>query len=348
MADLLLGVKIGVQGGPQSVKEIKAIDDQVRKLQEQNARVAATAKALSQAYDLSDAEVGQLVSELQKLENLTKGVTREAKSLNSVFQGLLQGFGQQLTQIGKDAFVGAIQGVESTIATASQAFGDFDKQITLFSSKSGIAKDQLSELEEEAKRLAAVTTQSPASVAALATTLLTLGASAEESVERLEGVVKLSDVIGEDPVLTGRVVQTALTNYAAFGETADSVADKFKTLIDTTAAGSAGGIEEFLQFFQTAAPAATALGVSFDDLAAAFATARDAGASAAVASTGLKIAMLSLARPVGAGAKAVEELKLQAFDAQGNFIGLQDALRQFNDWPVLVLSLEVLLHRGCS
>ena len=172
MADLLLGVKIGVQGGPQSVKEIKAIDDQVRKLQEQNAKVAATAKALSESYDLNDVEVGQLINKLQQLEDQTQETSQKAKdaaqqigkqynlsadqvaalakrldsinfnidkdgklrnaqgqfikirdevakldgqliqtsksvkNLDSVFQGLLQGFGQQLTQIGKDAFVG--------------------------------------------------------------------------------------------------------------------------------------------------------------------------------------------------------------------------------------------------
>ncbi|NJN22897.1 MAG: phage tail tape measure protein [Leptolyngbya sp. RL_3_1] len=105
----------------------------------------------------------------------------------------------------------------------------------------------------------------------------------------LEAITKLSDLIGEDPVLTGQVIQTGLNIFEKFGETSDGLADKLNKLINTTAAGSQGGIGEFFQLFSDAAPIAAEAGVGFDVLSASFATLRDNGLPASVAATGLKM-----------------------------------------------------------
>ncbi|NEQ45585.1 MAG: tape measure protein [Leptolyngbya sp. SIOISBB] len=84
MTDLLLGVRINASGGPQTVKEIRKIDQAVKELQKQNERVANTAQALRDAYNLSDAEVDQLVDELKKLEQQTKRATAAGDDLSAL------------------------------------------------------------------------------------------------------------------------------------------------------------------------------------------------------------------------------------------------------------------------
>ena len=126
MADLRLGVKIGVSGGAESVKQIKGLDDQVKRLQDQNNKAAATAKALGSAYNLSGAEVTQLAQELQRLESQTRATAGEAKKLDAVFQGVLQGFGQQLTQVGFEALRNAGQAVTQTFEQAINAVSEFE------------------------------------------------------------------------------------------------------------------------------------------------------------------------------------------------------------------------------
>lgn len=88
MADLLLGIKIGAQGGPQTVKEIKAIDDRVKALQEQNRRAAETAKQLGEAYQLSDAEIDSLVRELIRLDQQTEAATESARKAEEAYNNL--------------------------------------------------------------------------------------------------------------------------------------------------------------------------------------------------------------------------------------------------------------------
>ncbi len=331
MADLRLGVKIGVQGGAQSAKEIKNLDDQVKRLQDQNAKAASTAKALGAAYNLSGAEVDQLINELRQLEGQTQSTAGEARKLDAVFQGLLQGFGQQLTQIGFEALRSSLSGVIGVVQAAAREFGSFDQALTEFDAKSTASAEQIQRIGEQSKDLAAITSQSPAGVAALSTALLTLGATADQVEENLKGITFLADVLGEDPVLTGQVIQTGLNIWGEFGETADGLADKINFLINSTAAGATGGVGEFFQLFADVGGIVKSTGAEFDDLASAFAVLRNGGASASIAATGIKTALLAVSAPTSVASKELEALGVSAFDAEGNFIGLGKTLELFSE-----------------
>jgi TP901 family phage tail tape measure protein len=331
VADLRLGVKIGVQGGAQSAKEIKNLDDQVKRLQDQNAKAASTAKALGAAYNLSGAEVDQLINELRQLEGQTQSTAGEARKLDAVFQGLLQGFGQQLTQIGFEALRSSLSGVIGVVQAAAREFGSFDQALTEFDAKSTASAEQIQRIGEQSKDLAAITSQSPAGVAALSTALLTLGATADQVEENLKGITFLADVLGEDPVLTGQVIQTGLNIWGEFGETADGLADKINFLINSTAAGATGGVGEFFQLFADVGGIVKSTGAEFDDLASAFAVLRNGGASASIAATGIKTALLAVSAPTSVASKELEALGVSAFDAEGNFIGLGKTLELFSE-----------------
>jgi len=367
VANLRLGIKIGVEGGAQTVKQVKAVDDEVKKLQDTNKQVAQTAKALAEAYDLNDAEVNQLIRQLKGLESQTNQATqatgayrdamgrlrdangrfikdgvqgfqqlagearRTGSTLDAVFQGLLQGFGQQLTQIGFEALRSSLSGVIGIVQAASREFGSFDQALTEFDAKSTASTEQIQRIGEQAKDLAAITSQSPAGVAALSTALLTLGATADQVEENLKGITFLADVLGEDPVLTGQVIQTGLNIWGEFGETADGLADKINFLINSTAAGATGGVGEFFQLFADVGGIVKSTGAEFDDLASAFAVLRNGGASASIAATGIKTALLAVSAPTSVASKELEALGVSAFDAEGNFIGLGKTLELFSE-----------------
>jgi len=239
----------------------------------------------------------------------------------------------QAIQLLSNAFLGlgqAIAGsVLSAVKQALSEFTAFDQALTEFAAKSGKPRQDLASLGEEAKNLAAVTSFAPAGVAETATALLTLGTSADEVEGTLGGVIKLADVLGEDPVLTGKVLQTGKNIFGEFGETTDSIAETINPLINTTAAGSTGGVAEFLQLFQQAGSFAKAANQDFEDLAAAFATLRDGGSSTEVAATGLRTVLASLSSPTTEAARRLQEAGVQAFDSQGNFVGLNQVVKQF-------------------
>jgi TP901 family phage tail tape measure protein len=341
MVETELVVKIASGGAAQAVRDVVKVQEALAQLGRNAKDTAQLAKALGKAFDLDPSEVeelaeamGQARIETGKLGDEAERTAKKAKTLDEVFTGFLRRLGEKGLDIGIQAFQALGAAIQDTVARANQEFGAFDQALTKFSAKSGIARDELGALEAESVRLAAVTSQTPASVAELAEGLLALGATSDQVQERLQGIVVLADLVGEGAVETGKVVQTALNIFGDFGETSDGVADKINTLINTTAAGSKGGIEEFLQLFQTAGAPAKSLGVQLDELGTAFAVLRDNGFSAEVAATGLKTAMIKVGSPTGAAAAALEELGVSAFDSTGKFIGLEETVQSLQDATV--------------
>ncbi|MEL7315441.1 MAG: phage tail tape measure protein, partial [Cyanobacteria bacterium J06559_3] len=329
-------LKIKVNADTASIGGIKGVERAIQKVNAETEKANRLAGLLAQEYKLSDKEAAQVAAELKRVQAETSKAKQEAQGLSGVFQGIAQGIGQQLTQVAVQGFQAAIASVANTLRQAITEFEAFETALTEFDAKSDATAEQIGRIGEQAKELAAVTSQTPASVAALSTALLTLGATASDVETNLAGITKLSDVLGEDPVLTGRVVQTGINNFEELGESADSIADKLNTLINTTAAGSAQGIEEFFQFFQDVGPLAGTLDADFDQLAAGFSTLRDGGFSAATAATGLRISLLRLSAPSGEAeellgglADKIDGVDNLAFNADGSFRGFEETIRNF-------------------
>ena len=322
-------VKVASGGAAQTVRDVVELQKSIKQLGKETKDTEALAKALGKAFNLPEGDVEDLAKALAQAKEEADGLANSTKGLDDIFQGLLQGIGQGLTQLAFDGLKAALDAIVGTIGQAIQEFEAFEAGLTAVEAKTGATAEDLERLGDQAKDLAAVTSQTPAGITELSSSLISLGATLEDVEANLEGVTKLADVLGEDPVLTGQIVQTGLNIFGEFGETSDSLTDKISALINTTAAGSTGGVAEFFQLFQDAGSIAASAGVSFDELSAAFATLRDGGTSASVASTGLKTVLLSLASPSTEAAKELDRLNINVFDANGNFVGLQEAVQRF-------------------
>ena len=321
-----LTVKIASGGAGQTVRDVLGVQKAISQLGKDAKDTAALAKALGTAFNLPDDQVRDLADALGQAKKEADGLATTSKGLNSIFQGIFQGVGQQLTQVGFAALNTTLSTVGNTIKSAIGEFERFELALVSFDAKSTASQEQIKAIGDQAKELAAVTSQSPAGVAELATALLTLGATADDVEKNLKGITFLADVLGEDPVLTGQVVQTGINIFGEFGETADSLSDKLNFLINNTAAGATGGLSEFFQLFADVGGIVGATGASFDELAATFAVLRNGGASASIAATGIKTALLALSAPTSAANEDLKKLGISAFDADGNFRGFEQVL----------------------
>ncbi len=300
MADLRLGVKIGVQGGAQSAKEIKNLDDQVKRLQDQNAKAASTAKALGAAYNLSGAEVDQLINELRQLEGQTRSTAGEARKLDAVFQGLLQGFGQQLTQIGFQAFNSAVRGVGNVIGGSISSFVEFQGALQQAGAISqSIGTPQFEALGNEIERLGIVTSKTPIEIAKTAVELTRAGFSATETADALEGIARASEATGESLATVGDIVAKTLR---AYGLQASQSLEVANTLVATANATntSVSGLGES---FKYVAPAAAAANQSVSTTAVLLGALGDAGIQGSQAGTNLAAALDRL-KTASAGANS--------------------------------------------
>ena len=288
MADLRLGVKIGVQGGAQSAKEIRNLDNEVKRLQEQNAKAASTARALGAAYNLSGAEVDQLINELRQLEGQTRSTAGEARKLDAVFQGLLQGFGQQLTQIGFQAFNSAVRGVGDVIGGSISSFVEFQGALQQAGAISqSIGTPQFEALGNEIERLGIVTSKTPIEIAKTAVELTRAGFSATETADALEGIARASEATGESLATVGDIVAKTLR---AYGLQASQSLEVANTLVATANATntSVSGLGESLKFL---APSAAAANQSVATSTILLGALGDAGIQGSQAGTNLAAAL---------------------------------------------------------
>lgn len=239
--------------------------------------------------------------------------------------GALQGIiaGASAAIVGSLIDIGArLADIPRQIAAISlRNFRDFDAELQQFSALTGRARDEIQPLTDEIQRLGIETTKAPTEVAAAANALITLGASADDVQDQLAGVVALSESTG-----TGLLQAAELTQLASnsFGKSSEDIADQLSVLRNTTAA-SVGDVQQLLQ--QTSG-IFNALGdeADPDELLALFATLRDGSLNAEVAATGLRGVIASLVDPGKTG--ELQALGVTAFDAEGNFLGLETVLRQ--------------------
>ncbi|NJN22896.1 MAG: hypothetical protein HC812_19135 [Leptolyngbya sp. RL_3_1] len=140
------------------------------------------AKELSNNLGLTEKAAARVVQRFQELEGVP--VAAKFRALRGELGVTQQQFDELQRTIGVTseglagiaAVTGTVAAGIGTAATVSvREFAAFDDSLTSFSAKSGIARDDLGSLEAQAVSLAAVTSQTPASVAALSTPCSALG-----------------------------------------------------------------------------------------------------------------------------------------------------------------------------
>jgi TP901 family phage tail tape measure protein len=277
-----------LKGSNFNSREIKRVERALKSVTQENRKAQRTAALLRQQYGLTDDEIEKI---LRKLGILNK----ETNKFNAALAGFAGAGAFLALDAAIDALRGTIRALVGVAVEAVQEFGKFEESLNSFAARSQGTNVDLAALEAQIKSVAQATSFSPAGLADAATQLVALGVPATEVEGRLDSLAKTADVLGENPVITGRVLQGALEQYAAFGESADSVSDILVKLINTTAAGSRSGIAEFEQLFSRAAPTAAALGVELEVLAAAFAGLRQTGATAQVASSTIDAVLTRIA-----------------------------------------------------
>ena len=315
-------IDFGSKGGSRAVRQLKTFNTELDRSIDLSNKLGGS--NINDAFsNLDSSQVKRLVSELKKLEQQSDRAVQSGGNLTALGIAIKT----QLVDIGAEALRALGRAITESIGFAIDEFGRFEAALASFEARSQGTNVNLESLEEQIKAVAQSTSFSPAGLAEAATQLVALGVPATEVEARLESLAKTADVLGEDPVLTGRVLQGALEQYSDFGETAESVSDVLVTLINTTAAGSRSGIAEFEQLFSRAAPAAANLGIEIEVLGAAFAGLRQTGATAQVAATTLDAVLTKLA--TRADELSAEGIELQFTDDGG--VDLEQTLLQIRE-----------------
>ncbi|NEQ52029.1 MAG: phage tail tape measure protein [Leptolyngbya sp. SIO3F4] len=246
-----------------------------------------------------------------------RGLRGFANNANTIITGAFLGIGNQIANI----LTNAVAGVVSIPAQAVGSFLDFESGLNQLAVVTRSSRTELEGVTEVIKQLGIETSKSPAEVIAAANALATLGQTPVEIQTNLPAVVALSEATRTDLELSADLIAKVGT---VFGTSANEAADAITTLRNTSAALP----QDVTFLLQQAGAVAASTDTQFTDLAAAFATLRDAGVNARPAATGLRNILQNLTPTTAKASGAIRALNLElAVNADtGQFVGFEQFL----------------------
>ena len=242
--------------------------------------------------------------------------------------------GRSLVDSGQRNIVGGFQkvvggGIVSFLQGRfiTDVVGGFDQTLAQIQIFGRLTQDELAEVESALAAFSAATIFDPVQSAQAFLGLQKAGldtASALASIDFI-GFLAAADPLLDLSAATDLVVASVNGFNLTFDET-ERVVNAFVGAADISTAevttlGSALGF---------VANDAQALGISIEDTSAALAVLNDRGIRGERAGTGLRAVLASLAAPTDAAQASLDALGISVFDAQGNFVGLDNLLEQFS------------------
>jgi TP901 family phage tail tape measure protein len=313
--------------------EIKAEEQALRELEKLQAagvnvtkQLAAQEKILADVTKRNREEIALLDTALagnsgrmRELKNDVSGLTAEGlrfrDKMASAGTAALQAFGLQALTV-----AGAVTALIGVFKSAADVVVQFDKALSGIRALGGEYADNIDALGEAAK-----------------TAGINFGFTATESLGAVEALAKAgvstADILGG--ALTGALTLAAAGNLdvATAAETASKAMTQFglsgkdiPKLADLLAAGAAtatGDVTDFAQALNQAGLVASQAGIPIEETVGALTAFAAAGLLGSDAGTSFRTMLLRLQNPSKESAKEMERLGINAFNAQGEFIGLE-------------------------
>lgn len=308
-------------------EETKKLEEQLKKAEKQLATTEKQIKNSETAIKNQEAAVTKANAELAEMEVQLREVNAElarqkfdsyAEKAGKVGSAL-EGAGRIMTRASV-----AIAGV-ATAAVKTTA--DFEAQMSRVQAISGATGEDLQALEDQAIQLGASTKFSASEAAQGMENLASAGFSTQEIMAAMPGMLDLAAASGEDLAASSDIAASTLRGFGLEAEQAGHVADVLaKNAADTNAAVADTG-----EAMKYVAPVAAAMGISFEECAAAIGIMSDAGIKGSQAGTSLRGALSRLAKPTEQMQAKMDELGLSFFDSEGKMLSLKDMTAMLQD-----------------
>ena len=252
---------------------------------------------------------------------------RKAEGFVSRTGSAIQGLGQSMTAAGTMMSTRVTAPIVGAGIAILATAGNFQAGMNRVRAVSGATGDQFDALQGQAKELGR-TTQFSASQAADAMGFLAMaGFDANEILGAMPGTLNLAAAAQMDLGSAADIVSNILTGY---GMEVSDLAHVNDVLVKamTNANVDLTMLGESMKF---AGPVAAAVGIDFEEAAAAIALMGNAGIQGSMAGTSLRGAITRLLNPTKEAAETISDLGLQVTDTEGNFLPLVEIVRQLED-----------------
>lgn len=218
--------------------------------------------------------------------------------------------------------------VVAGIGMAVAKFAEFDQAMSYVAATGEDAKDSIDGLRQAALDAGASTVFSATEAANAIEELAKAGLSAKDILGGgLNGALDLAAAGGLGVADAAGIAATTLKQFRLDGEDASHVAD----LLAAGAGKAMGDVSDLSQALSQGGLVANQFGLSVDETVGTLSSFASAGMLGSDAGTSFRTMLLRLANPTGEASEKMQELGINAYDAQGNFVGMAGLAGQLED-----------------
>jgi TP901 family phage tail tape measure protein len=263
--------------------------------------------------DYQDKDINRAIGDLKKLQASSMSLGGRMQALG----GQVQAFGNSMARTGKSLTAGVTLPIVGIGIAATKMAVDFDTSLTKMVSLVGLTRDEVDGMRGDIISMASQYGKSASEAADAMFFITSAGLRGADAMETLEASLK-GAAIGLGDVQTIADLSTSAMNaYGAANLSATEATSILRTAVEQGKLESS----ELASAMGSVLPISSALGVGFDEVAAAMAGMSRTGSNAATASTQLSGILSQITKETPKGTKALESVGL-------SYAGLQRQLRE--------------------
>lgn len=336
LRDINRGLKFNPKNTELLSQKQKVLGDQVGATRDKLKQLKSAEKEVQEQFKRGEISAEQyrafkreIVETESKLEHYKRQVIETAKEKDKLGKALqdlgkgLQSFGEKTTEVGKNLTTKVTLPLVGVGVAASKLGIEFEKGMSEVAAASGATGDELKQLEKAARDAGATTDKSARDAADALKYMALAGWDVEDSQKALMPVLKLSSAANMD---LGRTSDLVTDSMATLGLGIDDL-DGYLDILAQTSRNSNTDVDKLGEAFLVVGGRLNLLGVSAEDGAVALGVLANNGIKGSEAGRGLNAVLTNLTAPTGQAQKALDELKISAFDSSGEFIGLEETLK---------------------
>jgi TP901 family phage tail tape measure protein len=214
------------------------------------------------------------------------------------------------------------------VGIAVAKFAEFDQAMSNVQAVSHASSEEIGQLRQAALDLGASTVFSATEAAGAIEELAKAGVSTADILNGgLAGALDLAAAGGLDVAEAAGIAATTLQQFRLEGSDASHVAD----LLAAGAGKAMGDVTDMSAALAQGGLVANQFGLSVDETVGTLSAFASAGLLGSDAGTSFRTMLLRLANPTGEAAETMKSLGINAYDAQGRFVGMSSLAGQLED-----------------
>lgn len=306
-------------------KELRESEKEVSKL---DVSIGALHKKLK---DLSSSKTHKKSFSLSDVSN---SISNNYDKFNSE-KGKYSGFdnlGNSIKGAGKTLSLGVSAPLSIGIGASLKVGMEFESQMSSVEATLGdkASIENMKLLDQKAIEMGASTTKSATESAQAMEYMALAGWDANQIIGGIEPILRLSEASKTDLATTSDLVTDSMS---ALGLEVGDLGGFLDKVSKTSTSANTSSIELMESFIVTGGKVKS-LGADISEVSTILGTMANRGLKGAEAGRGLSAILTNLTSPTGQAKEALSDLNFSAFDAEGNFIGLENTFRK------LIYSLE--------